>query len=127
MARRSSTTSQGVRHRLPVAKHLTETSIPEKPCADTPSLERILLLMQRCALRRKRMRLGPGCEKNKHQHSQENAEHNVKNDRVALIASEASFRADFVAEYQKFLNHRGIVVNFPLGALAHLGLARAYA
>ncbi len=73
------------------------------------------------------MRLGPGCEKNKHQHSQENAEHNVKNDRFALIASEASFRADFVAEFQKFLNHRGIVVNFPLGALAHLGLARAYA
>jgi len=31
------------------------------------------------------------------------------------------------AEFQKFLNHRGIVLNFPLGALAHLGLARAYA
>ena len=31
------------------------------------------------------------------------------------------------AEFQKFLDHRGIVVNFPLGALAHLGLARAYA
>jgi serine/threonine protein kinase/tetratricopeptide (TPR) repeat protein len=30
------------------------------------------------------------------------------------------------AEFQKFLNHRGIVMNFPLGALAHLGLARAY-
>ena len=30
-------------------------------------------------------------------------------------------------EFQKFLDHRGIVVNFPLGALAHLGLARAYA
>ena len=29
------------------------------------------------------------------------------------------------AEFQKFLNHRGIVLNFPLGALAHLGLARA--
>jgi eukaryotic-like serine/threonine-protein kinase len=29
-------------------------------------------------------------------------------------------------EFQKFLDHRGIVVNFPLGALAHLGLARAY-
>jgi len=27
----------------------------------------------------------------------------------------------------KFLDHRGIVLNFPLGALAHLGLARAYA
>jgi hypothetical protein len=30
-------------------------------------------------------------------------------------------------EFQKFLDHRGIVENFPLGALAHLGLARAYA
>ncbi len=30
------------------------------------------------------------------------------------------------AEFQKFLDHRGIVINFPLGALAHLGLARAY-
>jgi predicted Zn-dependent protease len=29
-------------------------------------------------------------------------------------------------EFQKLLDHRGIVVNFPLGALAHLGLARAY-
>jgi len=32
-----------------------------------------------------------------------------------------------VTEFQKFLDHRGIVINFPLGALAHLGLARAYA
>jgi serine/threonine protein kinase/tetratricopeptide (TPR) repeat protein len=31
------------------------------------------------------------------------------------------------AEFQKFLDHRGVTVNFPLGALAHLGLARAYA
>ena len=31
------------------------------------------------------------------------------------------------AEFQKFPAHRGIVVNYPLGALAHLGLARAYA
>jgi eukaryotic-like serine/threonine-protein kinase len=31
------------------------------------------------------------------------------------------------AEFQKFLDHRGITLNFPLGALAHLGLARAYA
>lgn len=30
-------------------------------------------------------------------------------------------------EFQKFIDHRGIVVNFPLGALAHLGLGRAYA
>jgi eukaryotic-like serine/threonine-protein kinase len=30
-------------------------------------------------------------------------------------------------EYQKILDHRGIVVNDPIGALAHLGLARAYA
>jgi len=31
------------------------------------------------------------------------------------------------AEFQKFLDHRGAVVNFPPGALARLGLARAYA
>jgi tetratricopeptide (TPR) repeat protein len=31
------------------------------------------------------------------------------------------------AEFQKFLDHRGIVINFPLGALARLGLARAHA
>ncbi|MGA8232596.1 MAG: hypothetical protein WB795_14055, partial [Candidatus Acidiferrales bacterium] len=30
-------------------------------------------------------------------------------------------------EFQKFLDHRGITLNFPLGALAHLGLARACA
>ena len=30
-------------------------------------------------------------------------------------------------EFQKFLNHRGVTLNFPLGALAHVGLARAYA
>jgi len=29
-------------------------------------------------------------------------------------------------EFQKFLEHRGVVVNCPLGALARLGLARAY-
>jgi eukaryotic-like serine/threonine-protein kinase len=31
------------------------------------------------------------------------------------------------AEFQKIIDHRGIVTNFSLGALAHLGLARAYA
>ena len=31
------------------------------------------------------------------------------------------------AEFQKFADHRGLVANFPLGALARLGLARAYA
>jgi eukaryotic-like serine/threonine-protein kinase len=31
------------------------------------------------------------------------------------------------AEFKKFLDHRGLVANCPLGALAHLGLARAYA
>jgi hypothetical protein len=30
-------------------------------------------------------------------------------------------------EFQKILDHRGIVLNEPIGALAHLGLARAYA
>jgi eukaryotic-like serine/threonine-protein kinase len=31
------------------------------------------------------------------------------------------------AEFQKFLDHRGVTLNFPLGALAHLGVARGYA
>jgi len=30
-------------------------------------------------------------------------------------------------EFQKILDHRGIVLNEPIGALAHLGLARAAA
>ncbi len=30
-------------------------------------------------------------------------------------------------EFLKFIDHPGISINFPLGALAHLGLARAYA
>jgi eukaryotic-like serine/threonine-protein kinase len=31
------------------------------------------------------------------------------------------------AEFQKFIDHRGLIVNFSWGALARLGLARAYA
>jgi hypothetical protein len=31
------------------------------------------------------------------------------------------------AEFQKFIDHRGLVRNFPWGALARLGLGRAYA
>jgi len=31
------------------------------------------------------------------------------------------------AEFQKFIDHGGLVVNFPWGAVARLGLARAYA
>jgi hypothetical protein len=31
------------------------------------------------------------------------------------------------AEFQKFIDHRGVAMNFPWGALARLGLARAYA
>jgi predicted Zn-dependent protease len=34
--------------------------------------------------------------------------------------------AEAAAEFQKIIDHRGAVVNYPLGALAHLGLARAY-
>jgi serine/threonine protein kinase/tetratricopeptide (TPR) repeat protein len=30
------------------------------------------------------------------------------------------------AEFRKFIDHRGLVVNFPWGALARLGIARAY-
>jgi hypothetical protein len=34
--------------------------------------------------------------------------------------------AEAAAEFQKLLDHRGIVQNLSLGALAQLGLARAY-
>jgi tetratricopeptide (TPR) repeat protein len=33
--------------------------------------------------------------------------------------------SEAAAEFQKILDHPGVVVNFPLGAMAHLGLARA--
>ncbi|HEV3482039.1 MAG TPA: hypothetical protein VGR97_06875, partial [Candidatus Acidoferrales bacterium] len=35
--------------------------------------------------------------------------------------------ASAAAEFQKILDHPGIVTNEPIGALAHLGLGRAYA
>ncbi len=35
--------------------------------------------------------------------------------------------SEAAAEFQKILDHRGVVMNEPIGALAHLGLARAYA
>jgi eukaryotic-like serine/threonine-protein kinase len=38
-------------------------------------------------------------------------------------ANQGQFAA---AEYQKILDHRGAVVNGPIGALAHLGLGRSY-
>jgi hypothetical protein len=34
--------------------------------------------------------------------------------------------SEAATEFQKILDHRGIVINAPIGALAHLGLARAY-
>jgi eukaryotic-like serine/threonine-protein kinase len=34
--------------------------------------------------------------------------------------------SEAVAEFQKILDHRGLVLNQPIGALAHLGLGRAY-
>jgi hypothetical protein len=35
--------------------------------------------------------------------------------------------SEAAAEFQKILDHRGVVLNESIGALAHLGLARAYA
>jgi eukaryotic-like serine/threonine-protein kinase len=43
----------------------------------------------------------------------------------AYLVSRQSGEA--ATEFQKILDHRGIVQNAPIGALAHLGLARAYA
>ena len=50
---------------------------------------------------------------------------------LQLLGDRASGRgwrgAAASAEFQKILDHRGLVQNCPMGALAHLGLARAYA
>ena len=35
--------------------------------------------------------------------------------------------SEAIAEFQKIVDHRGIILNELTGALAHLGLARAYA
>jgi predicted Zn-dependent protease len=35
--------------------------------------------------------------------------------------------SEAAAEFQKILDHRGLILNQPIGALAHLGLGRAYA
>ena len=43
----------------------------------------------------------------------------------AYLAAQSSAQA--AAEFQKILAHRGIVLNEPIGALAHLELGRAYA
>jgi tRNA A-37 threonylcarbamoyl transferase component Bud32/tetratricopeptide (TPR) repeat protein len=43
----------------------------------------------------------------------------------AYLAQHDGNRA--AAEFQKFIDHRGVVMNFPWGALARLGLARAFA
>jgi hypothetical protein len=44
---------------------------------------------------------------------------------VAYLASHQG--AEAAAEFQKILDHRGIVATDPIGALAHLQLARAFA
>jgi tetratricopeptide (TPR) repeat protein len=35
--------------------------------------------------------------------------------------------SEAAAEFKKILDHRGVIINDPIGALAHLGLGRAYA
>jgi len=44
-----------------------------------------------------------------------------------LLYLQARQGAQAAAEFQKLIDHRGIVANSPLGALARLGMARAYA
>jgi eukaryotic-like serine/threonine-protein kinase len=48
----------------------------------------------------------------------------------AFVRGEAYLAArqgrEAAAEFQKILDHRGIVLNSAIGALAHVGLARAY-
>ena len=49
----------------------------------------------------------------------------------AYVRGEAYLRlqkgSEAAAEFQKLPDHPGVVMNFPLGAIAHLGLGRAYA
>jgi predicted Zn-dependent protease len=45
----------------------------------------------------------------------------------AYLAGRQEEGGQAAVEFQKILDHRGLVGNDPLGALAHLGLARAYA
>ena len=49
----------------------------------------------------------------------------------AYVRGEAYLTAhqgsEAAAEFQKILDHRGVVVNEPIGALAHLQIGRAYA
>ena len=40
---------------------------------------------------------------------------------------DANRSSEAAAEFQKILDHRGLVANTPMGALAHLQLGRAYA
>jgi serine/threonine protein kinase/tetratricopeptide (TPR) repeat protein len=35
--------------------------------------------------------------------------------------------SEAATEFQRILDHRGVILNYPLGSLAHLGLGRAYA
>jgi hypothetical protein len=44
--------------------------------------------------------------------------------RVYLAAHQGSKAA---SEFQKILDHRGVIINEPIGALAHLQIGRAYA
>jgi hypothetical protein len=43
----------------------------------------------------------------------------------AYLAAHQGFKA--VSEFQKIIDHRGVVLNAPIGALAHLQIGRAYA
>jgi eukaryotic-like serine/threonine-protein kinase len=49
----------------------------------------------------------------------------------AYVRSQAYLAAqqgsEAAAEFRKILNHRGVVLNSPIGALAHLQIGRAYA
>jgi eukaryotic-like serine/threonine-protein kinase len=58
--------------------------------------------------------------------------HNAPSSAVELLQAAAPYElarrqgTAAVVEFQKILNHRGLVQNCPTGALAHLNLARAY-
>jgi hypothetical protein len=47
--------------------------------------------------------------------------------REAYLAAHTHKGTEAAAEFQKIIDHRGIVLNGPIAALARLGLARAFA
>jgi hypothetical protein len=56
-----------------------------------------------------------------------NPPHDGRRQREVDVQGSLNFLRAAAAEFQKILDHPGLALNEPIGVLAHLGLARAYA